>query len=320
MINVKYFAKKLNTLCKTILYLCFLKIFLMNLVSRFLYYCVILPISYLPFPVLYGISDFLYLILYKTFGYRKKIVLGNIQRSFPEKTAKEHMEICNKFYSHFCDLILESLKTFTISEKQVQKRVVCKNPELVNKYFDQKKSVIFAGGHIANWEIFAVSIDKLIKHKTLGIYKPLSNKYFDGKMQKTRGRYGLTLVSTKKVSQVFEEEKNNLTASIFAIDQSPSNPNSCHWMTFLNQDTGVLFGTEKFAKEYDQPVLYGRINKEKRGYYSFEFFETFPHPRETKPGEITETVTRLLEKDIINTPEYWLWTHRRWKHKRPAGK
>jgi KDO2-lipid IV(A) lauroyltransferase len=119
---------------------------------------------------------------------------------------------------------------------------------------------------------------------------------------------------------VYEEEKNNLTATIFAIDQSPSNANNCHWMTFLNQDTGVLFGTEKFAKEYDQPVLYGRINKEKRGYYSSDFFETVDHPKETQTGELTEMVTRFLEKDIIATPQYWLWSHKRWKHKRPAGK
>ena len=288
--------------------------------SRLLYYCVIIPISRLPFPLLYGLSSFVYLILYKVVGYRKKVVLGNIQRSFPEKTAKEHQEICDKFYSHFCDLILESIKTFTISEKQVLKRVVCKNPELINKYFDQKRSVIIAGGHLSNWELFAVAIDTLIKHKTIGIYKPLTNKYFDAKMRNTRSRFGLYMISTKIVKQVYEEEKNNLTATIFAIDQSPSNANNCHWMTFLNQDTGVLFGTEKFAKEYDQPVLYGRINKEKRGYYSFEFFETVDHPKETQTGELTEMVTRFLEKDIIATPQYWLWSHKRWKHKRPAGK
>lgn len=292
----------------------------MNMQSRLLYYCVIIPISRLPFPLLYGLSSFVYLILYKVVGYRKKVVLGNIQRSFPEKTAKEHQEICDKFYSHFCDLILESIKTFTISEKQVLKRVVCKNPELINKYFDQKRSVIIAGGHLSNWELFAVAIDTLIKHKTIGIYKPLTNKYFDAKMRNTRSRFGLYMISTKIVKQVYEEEKNNLTATIFAIDQSPSNANNCHWMTFLNQDTGVLFGTEKFAKEYDQPVLYGRINKEKRGYYSFEFFETVDHPKETQTGELTEMVTRFLEKDIIATPQYWLWSHKRWKHKRPAGK
>jgi KDO2-lipid IV(A) lauroyltransferase len=281
---------------------------------------VIIPISRLPFPLLYGLSSFVYLVLYKVIGYRKNVVLSNIQRSFPEKSPKDHQEICDKFYSHFCDLILESIKTFTISEKEVLKRVVCKNPELINKYFEEKRSVIIAGGHLSNWEIFAVAIDSLIKHKTIGIYKPLSNKYFDRKMRNTRSKYGLYMISTKIVKQVYEEEKNNLTATIFAIDQSPSNANNCHWMTFLNQDTGVLLGTERFAKEYDQPVLYGLIKKEKRGYYSFEFFETNDKPKETQPGEITEMVTRMLEKDIIAAPQYWLWSHKRWKHKRPEGK
>jgi KDO2-lipid IV(A) lauroyltransferase len=215
---------------------------------------------------------------------------------------------------------LESLKTFTISEKEVLKRVTCKNPEVINKYYDRQQSVIVAGGHYNNWEIFAVAINALIKHKAIGIYKPLSNLYFDKKMRDTRSKYGLYMISTKIVKQVFEQEADNLTAIIFAIDQSPSNPKSAHWMKFLNQDTAVLFGTEKYAKEYNYPVVYGRINKEKRGYYSFELFEVTDQPASTAHGEITEKITHLLEKDIRNIPQYWLWSHRRWKHKPETAK
>jgi KDO2-lipid IV(A) lauroyltransferase len=246
--------------------------------------------------------------------------MGNIQRSFPQLSHKEHTAIAKKFYQHFCDLILESLKTFTISEKEVQKRVVCKNPELINRYYDKRQSVIVAGGHYNNWELFAVAVNALIKHKAIGIYKPLSNLYFDKKMRDTRSKYGLYMISTKIVKQVFEEELKNLTATIFAIDQSPSNPKSAHWMKFLNQDTAVLFGTEKYAKEYNYPVVYGRINKERRGYYSFEFFEVTDQPASTKHGEITEKITNLLETDILHLPQYWLWSHRRWKHNPPATK
>lgn len=287
----------------------------MLIVNSLLYYLIIIPVSYLPFPLLYGLSDFLFFLFYYVLGYRKKIVLGNIQRSFPEKSHQEHLKICKLFYRHFCDLILESLKTFSISEKQVLKRVTCKNPEVINKYYEKKQSVIVAGGHYNNWEIFAVAVNALIKHKAIGIYKPLSNLYFDKKMRDTRSKYGLYMISTKIVKQVFEQEANNLTATIFAIDQSPSNPKSAHWMKFLNQDTAVLFGTEKYAKEYNYPVVYGRINKEKRGYYSFEFFDVTDHPTATAHGEITEKITQLLEKDIRNIPQYWLWSHRRWKHK-----
>lgn len=291
----------------------------MKIVSRAIYYLLIIPVSLLPFPLLYGLSDFLSFLFFYVLGYRKKIVIGNIQRSFPDKSVKEHNEIARKFYSHFCDLILESIKTFTISKKQVAKRVVCKNPEVIDKYYDQGQSVIIAGGHYNNWEIFAVGVDDLIKHKAVGIYKPLSNKYFDDKIRKTRSKYGLYMIATKIVKKVFEEQKNNLIATIFAIDQSPSNSNNCYWMTFLNQDTGVLFGVEKYAKEYDFPVLYGRINKEKRGHYSFEFFPACDKPRETKYGEITKKITTMLEKDIQTLPEYWLWTHRRWKHMKPEN-
>jgi KDO2-lipid IV(A) lauroyltransferase len=245
--------------------------------------------------------------------------MKNIQQSFPQLSHKEHATIARKFYRHFCDLILESLKTFTISENEVQKRVICKNPELINRYYEKNQSVIIAGGHYNNWEIFAVAVNALIKHKAIAIYKPLSNLYFDKKMRETRSKYGLYMISTKIVKQIFEEESKNLTATIFAIDQSPSNPKSAYWMKFLNQDTAVLYGTEKYAKEYDYPVIYGRINKEKRGYYSFEFFEVTDHSASTKHGEITEKITHLLEQDINHLPQYWLWSHRRWKHKPPVA-
>lgn len=292
----------------------------MIILNVLLYYLVIIPISSLPFPVLYVISDFLYILFYYGIGYRKKVIFQNISNSFPERSEKERIEICKKFYRHFCDLIVESLKTFTISKKEVLKRVVCKNPDGVNKYFEQGRSVIIAGGHYNNWEIFAVAVDELIKHKTVGIYTPLSNKYFDEKMRSTRSKYGLFMISTKKVKRYLDDNKNIPTATIFGFDQSPSNPRSAYWMNFLNQDTGMQFGAEKFAKEYDIPVVYGRINKEKRGHYSFEFYDVTDTPKATAHGYITETINRHLEKDIRALPQYWLWSHRRWKHKRPEGK
>ncbi|MFY9307464.1 MAG: lysophospholipid acyltransferase family protein [Bacteroidia bacterium] len=291
----------------------------MIVLNILLYYLVIIPISLLPFPVLYFISDFLYLLIYHIVGYRKKVVISNIQNSFPEKTEKDCIKISKLFYRHFCDLVVESLKAFTISERQVQKRVVCRHPELIDMYFEQNRSVIIAGGHYNNWELFAVAVDKIIKHDTVGIYTPLRNKFFDDKMRSTRSKYGLQMVATREVKRFFEENKHRLTATIFGVDQSPSNPKSAYWMTFLNQETGVQFGTEKFAKEYGYPVLYGRLNKVKRGHYELEFVLVTDNPGQMAYGEITEKVTRLLEKDIQAGPQYWLWTHRRWKQKRPVS-
>jgi KDO2-lipid IV(A) lauroyltransferase len=289
----------------------------MGILNALLYYLIILPISALPFFVLHGVSNVLYVAFYYFPGYRKKVVLKNLRNSFPDKSEKEIQDICKKFYKHFSDLIVESIKTFTITKRQVLKRVKCINPEVLDKYFDQHKTVMIAGGHLNNWELFAVAVDNLVKHKAVGIYKPLTNKFFDKKMQVTRGKYGLILLAIKKVKQFMDDNLNNPMGIIFAIDQSPSNPENAYWMRFLNQDTGVAYGIEKYAREYNYPVVYGRINKVKRGYYTFEFFDITDNPKEMKHGEIIERTTHLLEKDIIAAPQYWLWTHKRWKHRMP---
>lgn len=292
----------------------------MIIFNYLIYYLVILPISFLPFWVLYFLSDILFLIFYYTVGYRKPVVLKNIRFSFPDKTPAEHKKICKLFYRHFCDLVFESLKIFTISEKQVNKRMAFIDTGIIQKYFDRNQSIIMAGGHLNNWELFAVAINDAIGHQAIGIYQPLTNKFFDRKMQVTRSKYGLRMISTKTVKKVFEEDKDKLIAMIFASDQSPSNPNNCYWTKFLNQDTGVLFGAERYAKEYNYPVVYGRINKVKRGYYTYEFFEVCENPAEAAYGEITEKFTKMLEGDIKANPQYWLWSHKRWKHQRPEGK
>ena len=286
--------------------------------TRILYYIFIIPISLLPYPLLYGLSDFLFIVIYYGIGYRRKVVFANIRNSFPDKSEAERGKIAKKFYRHFCDLTLESLKIFTISEKEVRKRMVFNNVDVPNKYFDQKRSIVIAGGHFNNWELLAVGYADAIKHKGAALYAPLTNLFFDAKMRATRSKYGLNMISIKKAREFFEESKNELTATIFGIDQSPGNPDRCYWTRFLNQDTGVQFGAEKFAKEYDMPVVWGRINKVKRGHYSFDFIEVTDQPRQTAHGEIMERATRMLEKDILDEPAYWLWTHKRWKHKRPA--
>jgi Kdo2-lipid IVA lauroyltransferase/acyltransferase len=288
----------------------------MIIFSYLLYYLVIIPVSLLPFPVLYLLSDLLYVVLFYGVSYRKKVVVSNLENSFPDKSKAEINKIASLFYRHFCDVIVESLKSFTISDYQISKRMVLQNPELLNGYYKQGRSIILAGGHYNNWEWIATSIDKQIDHKAIAIYKTLSNKFFDSKMRATRSKFGLLLVSTKRVAETFEKYKDEPSAIIFAIDQSPGNPAKCHWMNFLNQDTAVLYGTEKYAKEYNYPVLFGTIHKVKRGFYTLKFTTLTDHPQETAPGYITETATKSLEKEIIAAPQYWLWTHKRWKNKR----
>lgn len=288
----------------------------MRIFSALLYYFVILPVSYLPFPLLYLLSDFLYLVLYRVLGFRKPVVMTNLVKSFPDKNPDEIRRIADLFYSHLCDVIVESLKSFTISEAEIMKRMVLLNPELPDAYFEKGQSVILAGGHFNNWEWIAVSIDQQVKHKSVAIYKQLTNEFFDQKMRETRGRFGLMMISTKRVKDFFEKFRGTPTATIFAIDQSPGKVEKSYWTRFLNQDTAVLFGTEKYAREYGYPVLFGYIDKVKRGYYTFRFVTVTDNPAATAHGEITEKVTRLLEEEILAAPQYWLWTHRRWKHKK----
>jgi len=287
-------------------------------ISALLYYVVIIPISLLPYWILYFISDCLFFLFFYVIGYRKKVVIENIKRSFPEKSKEEHLKIAKDFYQHFCDLIVESLKVFTISREEVKDRMKFLNPEVMNAYFNQGKSVIMAGGHFNNWELFAVAIDEAIKHNSIAIYKPLTNKFFDVKMRETRGKYGLNMIAIKDVKNIFDENLDTPSTFIFGTDQSPGNVNKAYWMNFLNQETAVLFGAEKFAKEYDYPVVFACIHKVRRGYYSLEFRDLVSDSANHPYGEITQLHTRMLEKDILNAPQFWLWSHRRWKKNRPA--
>lgn len=291
----------------------------MNVFNYLFYYGLIIPVSKLPFWFLYGVSNVLYYIFYYVVGYRKKVVMQNIKNSFPEKAKKEQTAIAKKFYRHFCDLVLESVKAFTISADELKKRMIVNNSEIMVRHFKENRNVIVAGGHYNNWELFAVACEGRIGHQAIAIYKPLTSNFFNERMQETRSRFGLKMISTKLVRKVFEEKTERPTATFFLIDQSPPFPDKCHWTIFLNQETGVLFGTEKYAKEYDYPVVFENITKLKRGHYRVDFFECCDQPRLTRQGEISEKVTSMLEKEIIRQPEYWLWSHKRWKQKRPAN-
>ena len=192
--------------------------------SKIAYYILILPISYLPYFLLYALSDFVFIVMYFIVGYRKTVVFENIKNSFPEKTKLEHKHIMRKFYRHLCDLILESLKGFSISEKQIRKRMTVKNPEVVNKYFNQGKDIIFVGGHYNNWEMLALGIGLISKHIPVGIYKPLNNEFFNQKVLDSRQKYGLIMRPMKQTKACFNETLDKPKAIIFGADQRPGNP------------------------------------------------------------------------------------------------
>lgn len=288
----------------------------MAVINRLFYYGFVLPISLLPFPVLYVLSDILGFFMYYVVGYRKKVVFQNLRNSFPNKSEAEIVAIAKKFYRHFCDLTLESLKMFSISEEDALNHVTYLDTDIPKKYFEQGRSLIVVMAHYNNWEFVAITVTRGTPHKAYAIYKPLTNEYFDGKIRTSRQKYGLTMMHIRTVKEDFEKMKNELTATYFLVDQAPSMHSKPHWMTFLNQETGVLTGTEKYAKEYNYPVVFLDVQKPKRGYYTCRYIDVTANPRETAENEITEKVTRMLEGYIVAKPEFWLWSHRRWKRKR----
>lgn len=283
--------------------------------SQILYYFLLKPLSLLPLAVLYRFSDVLYLAMRVGFAYRKKVVEENLLIAFPEKNVSERNEIMWKFYRHLCDLMIESIKLFSISKKEAIKRFKLINPEVFESIYQQERSALLVGGHYNNWELYAVASAPQIPYKLLGIYTPMSNSFFNKKFAQSRSRYGLILVPKKQVKSTFETYKDDLTVTTFAIDQCPRKGQKIQWVDFLNVKTAAHFGAEKYAREYNYAVVYGRAKKVKRGYYELHFELMEADPREAPLGAITQQQTNLLEKQINEAPEFWLWTHKRWKLK-----
>ncbi len=285
--------------------------------ARIFYYLIIKPLSFLPMWALYVLSDLLYLIMRCGLTYREKVVFSNLSLAFPDKSHEEIRAIAWKFYRHFCDLLAESVRLFSISKEEAIARFKVVNPEVLDALALQSKSALLVGGHYNNWELFAVATAPQIPHQLLGIYTPLTNAFFEKKFSESRSKFGLVLVPKKMVKETFERYRNHLTVTTFAIDQSPRKSQKVYWTRFLGQDTAVHFGAEKYAKDYHYAVVYGSARKVKRGHYELRFELIEANAPETHEGAITEQMTHLLEQQIHESPEYWLWTHKRWKLKKP---
>lgn len=286
--------------------------------SRLLYYIILKPLSLLPLSALFVLSNLLYLVFYKLIGYRIGVVDNNLKNSFPHLSEKERLAIRHKFYHHLFDIVVESIKIFSITAEESKARFKVINPEVLDKYYKEGRSVIIVGGHYNNWEMLAVGISHYLQHRPMAIYVRFKNKFLGKKMVTSRGQFGLKMVARDEAKSFFKN-LTEPTANIFGADQSPSIAKKVYWTRFLHQDTPVMFGPEKFAKENNYPVFFGAVNKVKRGFYEFKLTLIDDKPIDIPHGYITETHTKLLEKQIIETPEYWLWTHKRWKRKRKPG-
>ena len=271
-------------------------------------------ISMLPMFILYFISDIIFVILYYVVKYRRVVVFNNLKNSFPEKSEKELKIIEKKFYRHFCDLMVESVKTLTISTKQLRKRYQIKDTALFEKFFDEDKSIILYTAHFGNWEWLAI-LPSYIPHQVTSFYQQQTSKYFDNFMKLLRERFGVICVESNKGYRTILKfaQKKTLTLSIMVGDQSPRKDSTKHWVKFLNQDTAFITGTDRIAKKSGQVVIFPSICKKRRGHYELDFKIIEEESHSIKDDRIIDNYARLLEISIKAWPELYLWSHKRWK-------
>ncbi len=266
-----------------------------------------------PFWLLYLFSDFLYWLVYRIIGYRKAVVQSNLQKAFPTKTEAERLQIERKFYQHLFDILLESIKGFSMSKKNLleRQRLIGNMPQ---EMLDKHQSIVILGGHYGNWEWGGISASFHVNTDVIVLYSPIKNKKIDNYLKSFRESYQTYFWASSLAPRAFKKYQDNKAAFVMIADQSPSNPKRAHWLPFLHQETAFLKGPASYAKNYDLPVLYINIKRVKRGYYTMELEILTEKPSSMTTKELTFLFAQKLEQKIEETPELWLWSHRRWKH------
>ena len=274
-------------------------------------------IQLFPLRVNYLFSDLFFVLGYHVIRYRRNVVAENLANSFPEKTRKERELIARKFYKHFSDSFVETLYFDRISSYEGKNCVKILNPGLLNDYLDQGRQVLAFFGHYNNWELFC-NLPLYTTHKCYAVYKKLKSDAFEHFYFNLRNRFGaIPLEKASTFKQLLSDHQKGIPSmSAFLFDQTPKSFEIHHWVTFLNQDTPVVLGAEKIAQKLDTVVLFLHSRKIKRGSYETEFQLVTDHAGICPKYEIADKCTHLLEQQIIENPEFWLWSHRRWKHKR----
>ncbi len=288
---------------------------------QFLLYILIYPIlwliSILPFRLLYAFSDFIYLIVYYVIGYRKKTVRENLALALPDLSDKERLVIEKKSFHYLCDMFLEMIKTMTISKKELNKRYVFTNMETYIELERKGKSIALMCAHYASYE-WAVSMNHHINFIGYGIYKKIANKYFDKLVRDIRSKFKAVLITTKETKSTIENNaKNNILGIYgFASDQTPRRSDNLYWYTFMGIETPIHFGAEMLAKRYNMNVIFLKGKRIKRGYYEASFEILSEDVKSIPNYKISEEFIRRVEQQIYEAPEFYLWTHKRWKHKK----
>ncbi|WP_108868199.1 lysophospholipid acyltransferase family protein [Aquimarina aquimarini] len=287
----------------------------MQLLVYRLVYPIFWIVSKLPWKLLYFLSNTIYIIVYYIIGYRKKVVTKNLMLTFPEKSISEIHIIRKKFYKHMCDMFMEMIKSLSISKEEMTKRFTIIDPHTFKEVQSLNKSIIVLMGHYASYE-WAIAAQFVMDFPIVGVYKKIKNKYFDQLAHRIRGRFNTRLVRHQSVIKEITRDKvhGKLCAYGLLSDQSPKLKNSLYWTDFMGIKIPVITGGEVLAKRLDLPVMYLHVEKIRRGYYQAKFIKISDAPKNCEEHYITKKYLTLLENQIKENPEFYLWTHKRWKH------
>ena len=288
----------------------------MNLLVYIISYPFIWLISRLNFSTIYLISDILYYLLYYVFSYRKRVVRENLKLAFPELSNDKRREIERKAFRNLTDVFLETFKSTNMKEDELKKRFVFKNPELIERIYNNKQDVIVMCSHYCCWE-WVFGVRNTSNFKINAIYKQLSNKYFDKLTKSRRSQYGANMIKTKDTFREISKKSKlkELNWYGFASDQSPKKSKALYWNNFLNNWVPIHIGAEVIAKKYNMAIVFMDVQKIRRGYYEASFSLITDKPKDFKDFQLTDKYIELVEKQVKNKPEYYTWTHRRFKHR-----
>ncbi len=287
----------------------------MQLLIFLLAYPFLWIISILPFRLFYLFSDFVFIIVYYIVGYRKKVVYDNLKLVIPDKKEEELLAIRKRFYRHMCDMFLEMIKTMNMSKAEVKKRYFVSNVEVLQEIVE-RKSVLIVCSHYANWE-WNVSINNYVDTNGYGVYQKIGNQYFDKMIKNIRAKWNTVLITQEEtVKTIVRNEQNGIIGAYGMVsDQSPQAHRAQYWTEFMGVKVPVFNGAETLARKLDLAVVFLKVSKVKRGYYKADIIPITKAGKETEKNEITDQFLKLTEAQIIEQPEYYLWTHKRWKHK-----
>lgn len=288
---------------------------LMKKISYYLVRIVIHVVQHISFKILYIISDILRILLQHVLQYRKKTIWENLRRCYPEKDQESLHKIIKDTYSNLADILVEGIKGLSMQKEELEKRYPFKNKELLQKYLDKNQSIIAVNAHISNWEWAVLGYGYHFTTKSIGIYKTITNPYLNKYINELRALSSIQLVSTRETRLVADEIPKGKILILMA-DQNPSNLKDAIWVNFFNSDTACLHGIEKYAHQYNLPVVFANIKRIKRGYYELNFEMLIEKPQEQTFGTITQMYMSRCEQNIREQPGNWLWSHKRWKHKR----